>query len=491
MRDLIIYELHVGAFTPEGTYDAAIEKLPHLVDLGITAIELMPLADFPGGRNWGYDGVFPYAPASAYGTPDQLRKLVEAAHGQNLAVILDVVYNHLGPDGNYMGAFNPAYFNRRQKTPWGDGLNYSDPAVRAFFLENAPYWMNEFHIDGFRLDATHAIADPSERHVLAEITDLIHANGGFAIAEDERNERLVCTSASEGGLGFDGCWADDFHHVVRVMALQEREGHYAGFKGSANELVETLQHGWLYRGQTQPQTGKRRGTDPDALAPEQFVYCISNHDQVGNNAFGERMGQRVDPAFYRAASALLLLSPYTPMLFMGQEWNASSPFLFFTDHKPELGKKVTEGRRREFSGFSAFRDPEARERIPDPQDERTFLQSKLKWDELPQRENASLVALHRELIRLRRTHAVLEDRSREYWTVEKLPDEIIRLCYTREGIGQVAVLVSLKKDLSPDAGAALNPGGAQQWSLLLSTNEERFGGPGDAVALVYEQRRPF
>ncbi|MBA2269921.1 MAG: malto-oligosyltrehalose trehalohydrolase, partial [Chthoniobacterales bacterium] len=336
-RDLVIYELHVGTFTGAGTFRATIEKLEYLVALGVNAIEIMPVADFPGDRNWGYDGVSLYAPSRAYGEPDDFRALVDAAHAGGLAVILDVVYNHLGPDGNYLGCYHSGYFNSEHETPWGVGLNHEQAAVRDFFSENALYWMREFHIDGFRLDATHAIVDDSPQHILAEIAERVHARGGFVIAEDDRNDPNLLRASNAGGLGFDGCWSDDFHHTVRVMLTKQREGYYANFEGTSRELADTLAHGWHFRGQPRPTSGKPRGGESIDLQPEQFVYCISNHDQVGNRAFGERLGHVVEPAAYRAASGLLCLVPYTPMLFMGQEWAASTPFQFFTEHNAELG----------------------------------------------------------------------------------------------------------------------------------------------------------
>ena len=477
--DLIVYELHLGTFTPKGTFLGAIDRIAHLVSLGINAIEIMPLADFPGQRSWGYDGVMLYAPARAYGTPDDMRALVDAAHQAGIAVILDLVYNHLGPDGNYMGVYHDAYYAEpRRETPWGAALNYGAPPVRAFFVENASYWMREFHVDGFRLDATHAIADESPRHILSEIAETVQKEGGFVIAEDERNEAAILSPREEGGWGFDGVWADDFHHVVRVLLTNEREGYYANFEGTGRELAETLAHGWLFRGQRQPTTGEPRGTSPAALRPEQFVYCISNHDQVGNRAFGERLGHLVSPATYRAASALLCLTPQTPMLFMGQEWSASTPFQFFTDHKRELGEAITKGRRREFENFAAFRDPDLLGTIPDPQAEQTFCDSKLIWEELENREHAGIMLLYSELLRLRRSRQVFRDRVRDSYLVLELADGVIALLYGQPGEFSFAIIADLV-----GSGAIPNldderlaPGAGRDWQPILSTNEGRFGG---------------
>ena len=484
-RDLIVYELHLGTFTEPGTFRAAIGKLDYLVELGVNAIEIMPVADFPGERNWGYDGVSLYAPSRAYGEPDDFRALVDAAHARRLAVILDVVYNHLGPDGNYLGCYHGAYFNPQHKTPWGDGLNYEHAPVRDFFCENALYWMREFHIDGFRLDATHAILDDSEQHILAEIAERVHAAGGFVIAEDDRNDPNLLRAASAGGFGFDGCWADDFHHTVRVMLTRQREGYYANFEGTPRELADTLAHGWHFRGQPRPTSGKPRGGDTVGLAPEQFVYCISNHDQVGNRAFGERLGQVIDPAAYRAASALLCLVPYTPMLFMGQEWAASTPFQYFTDHNAELGRLVTDGRRREFQNFSAFADRKQREKIPDPQAATTFTNSKLRWEELHEEQHAQMLLLYQEFLELRRTHPALRDRSREAWLATEMDDGIVAIFYGSAGEYSLAVLADLVGGHAmPNIDhARVAPGGGRDWQPILASNERRFGGMGEMFSV--------
>ncbi|MFN2475657.1 MAG: malto-oligosyltrehalose trehalohydrolase, partial [Chthoniobacterales bacterium] len=442
-QELIIYELHVGTFTPEGTYRSTMTRLDHLVSVGVTAIELMPLGDFPGDRNWGYDGVMPYAPSRAYGQPDDLRALIDAAHAHGLAVILDVVYNHLGPDGNYTGVYHDGYTNPKLHTPWGAALNYAAAPVRAFFTENAPYWIREFHIDGFRLDATHEIVDDSSRHVLAEISNIIHSLGGFVVAEDERNAPEMLRPTDRGGLGLDGCWADDFHHAVSVTLTHNQEGYYANYRGGAHEIVETLTHGWLYRGQMQPASGTARGADPVEARTEQFVYCISNHDQVGNRAFGERLGHVTSPAAYRAASAFLCLVPQTPMLFMGQEWNAATPFQFFTHHNEELGHLVTQGRRREFSNFVAFRDPEILATVPDPQAEETFTASKLRWAELREEKHAQTLLMYQEFLGLRRMHPALQNRARDNWLATEVETGIIALFYGPPGRYDAVVLVDL------------------------------------------------
>jgi len=472
-RDLVIYELHVGTFTAEGTFQAIIGKLPELRELGITAIEIMPIGDFPGGRNWGYDGVSIYAPARAYGKPDDLRALVDAAHGDGIAVILDVVYNHLGPDGNYLSAFSDRFFNEHQ-TPWGRAFNFdgelSGP-VRQFFLQNPAYWMDQFHIDGFRFDATHEVIDTSEPHLFAEITDAVHALGGYAIAEDPRNDSQLIRLTNLGGNGFDAVWADDFHHAVRVGLTGQRESYYENFTGSPQELIETLQHGWLYRGQKLTAAGSKRGTKCRELPPTAFVHCISNHDQTGNRALGERLHQCISEESYRAVSALLCLTPYTPMLFMGQEWAASSPFCFFTEHNAELGRLVTEGRRREFAEFKDFQSEAARARIPDPQDTETFTTSKLKWDERVDGPHAAMLQLYRDFLRLRAESPGFRPATRESWEVRELS----------WGAGAISIADKRERYLVVFAltdGCAGKIEAAGKWSLVLSSEEERFGGRG-------------
>jgi maltooligosyltrehalose trehalohydrolase len=480
LPELVIYEIHVGAFTRAGTFRAALDRLPHLAALGVTAVELMPIGDFPGERNWGYDGVMLYAPARVYGNPDDLRAFVDAAHRLGLAVIVDVVYNHFGPDGNYTGLFHQGYFHPERETPWGKALNYGCQPVRNLFIENVRYWMDEFHVDGFRLDATHSMADDGPTHILAEISEAVQARGGFVIAEDERNEPAVLQDREQGGLGFDGVWADDFHHVLRVRLTGEREGYYANFAGTSTELAQTLAHGWLFRGQTQPATATARGGRATGLAPHRFVYCISNHDQVGNRAFGDRLSEVISPAAYRAASALLCLVPQTPLLFMGQEWGASTPFQFFTDHRGDLGCAVTKGRRREFQKFLAFRDPVLRETIPDPQALETFLNSKLDWDELQQSRHARMLLLYSECLRLRRTIPAFRERDADAYVALELAAGVIGLFYGRRGEYDLAVLCDLVGNNAPPNldEARLAPGAGRDWHPALSSNESRFGGDG-------------
>jgi maltooligosyltrehalose trehalohydrolase len=484
LEDMVIYETHVGTATPEGTFEALIEKLDYLKDLGVTTIEIMPVADFPGDRNWGYDGVYLYAPARAYGEYDSFKRLVDAAHAKGLAVLLDVVYNHFGPDGNYIWDYARNFFTSEKKTPWGDAINFALPPVREFFIQNALYWAHEFHVDGFRLDATHAILDDSSPHFLQELAqhvrDSLPAKRQFVLfAEDERND-VKLLQAPPQGYGLDGVWADDFHHQLRAAFAGDHEGYYADFTGSTTDIATTLLQGWFYTGQISKFSGQARGTDARAFDPARFVYCIQNHDQIGNRAIGDRLNHQISPEAYKAASGLLLLSPYTPLLFQGQEWAATSPYQFFTDHEPNLGKMVTEGRRKEFSAFAAFNHVE----IPDPQAVSTFENSKLRWGELDKPEHAGVLALYRDLLQVRRT---LHNRQRArdckafQAGVINGGEVIIRYSCPPDAAfaGQeLLVVTNLLGDLNLtlDAAELTRPPVGKRWELLLATNDPRYGG---------------
>jgi maltooligosyltrehalose trehalohydrolase len=405
-KDLIIYELHVGTFTPEGTFESVTRRLPYLAQLGVTAIELMPLGDFPGLHNWGYDGVALFAPARCYGTPDDLRQLVNTAHKTGIAVLIDVVYNHFGPDGNYTGAFSPYYVTPRHRSPWGPGINFDSPHhefVREFYLQNALHWLHEYHADGLRLDATHAIVDDSERHILRDLQETVQMSVQdrpvHLIAEDNRNENTLVAPVSEGGFGLTAVWSDDFHHQIRAILAGDNDGYFIDYSDRVSDLVRTIRDGWLYSGQFSEFFQAPRGTSPAARALQQFIFFLQNHDQIGNRAFGERLNHQISLEDYLAASALLLAVPETPMLFMGQEWAASSPFQYFTDHDEELGKAVTEGRRNEFKTFATFMESSS---IPDPQDPETFRRSVLNWDEKLHEPHVSVGLFYRALLKLRR-----------------------------------------------------------------------------------------
>jgi maltooligosyltrehalose trehalohydrolase len=445
--DLVIYELHVGTFTPQGTFAGVTERLPYLKELGITAIELMPVADFPGQRGWGYDGVDLFAPARCYGRPDDLRTLVNEAHRLGIAVLLDVVYNHLGPEGNYLPSFSKHYWSQRKDNPWGgECLNFDGPnssMVRQFFTENALFWIHEYHMDGLRLDATHAIHDDDPQHFIAKLTARVRESTPgrriHFIAEDSRNLAHMIRPEGAGGWGLDGVWSDDFHHNVRVALAGDHEGYYQDYTGAIEHLVATLNQGWQFTGQHSKYLQEIRGTDPAGLPPEHFVFFIQNHDQVGNRALGERLHHQIDGAAYRAASALLLLAPEAPMLFMGQEWAASTPFQYFTDHPEELGRKVSEGRRNEFRHFSGFSDAKARERIPDPQAASTFVASRLKWDEIVREPHASMLRLHQRLLALR------SEARRGRFVASVLGENTLLLRYdARDGAQSLLAVVHLK-----------------------------------------------
>lgn len=484
---LVIYELHTGAFTRLGTFESIIPELPRLAELGVTALELMPVAEFPGGRNWGYDGVDLFSPSHVYGGPDGLRRLVDAAHGRGIGVILDVVYNHLGPDGNYLRAFSPHYFTDRHHTPWGDALNLDDVhgrPVRDFIIANACHWLTEYHLDGLRLDAVHAIYDDSPVHILQELTERARAavapRSVVIIAESEANDvRLI----RPDGYGLDGVWADDFHHAAHVRLTGERDGYYVSYDGTAAELATGVNEGFIYQGQISPRTGKARGTRVTDEAGAAFVFCLQNHDQVGNRAVGERLITLADRDQYLAITALLLLAPETPLLFMGQEYGTSAPFLYFTDHEPELGRLVTEGRRKEFAAFPAFQDPDRRARIPDPQAVETFMRSKLAPAE--RGRNAAIERLHRDLLSLRRHDPVLrvQDRLRTRATAPT-PDLVAMARWSEAGARLLLVnLGSEPRTAWASLNAGLPPG---PWRTLWHSRDAAYGGDGAAPVIDAE-----
>lgn len=481
LAQTILYELHVGTFTPDGTFAAAAATLPYLVDLGVTAIELMPVADFPGRWNWGYDGVAPFAPARCYGSPDDLRRLVDAAHGLGLAVHLDVVYNHLGPDGAYQFSFSPHYHSATHTSPWGPGINFDGPAsgpVREYVIENALRWVLEYHIDGLRLDAIHAIVDDSPRHILACLAEAVHTLAAslgrrvLVIAEDSRNLARV-VKPEPVGWGLDGNWSDDIHHQARRLVAGDRDGYFADFDGTAADLATTIRRGWFYVGQHAPYFGGPRGTDPSGLPLPAFVAFVQNHDQIGNRAFGDRLHHAVDLAAWRAVSVLLLTLPETPLLFMGQEWAASTPFQFFTDHHDELGRQVTEGRRREFERFAAFAEPAAQAAIPDPQAESTFRASGLDWGEVTREPHAGVLALYRRLLALRRAEHALRHPAAGGFTIDAVGEDTLAVCRRAPDGEALLVIVRLRGegpvDLRHAAIAALPDG--HVWNLVLTTEQ--------------------
>jgi len=479
LRDLSIYEVHLGTFSPEGTFRGAIDKLDHLVALGVTAIQLMPVNDFPGRFNWGYDGAALFAPSRSYGRPDDLRALVDAAHSRGIAVILDVVYNHVGPEGSYLTRVTPHYFHDGNKNTWGTSFNFdegSSKPVREFILQNVAYWLDEFRVDGLRVDATHAISDKSEVHILAEISGVVHARGGFVIAEDERNPVDLLHTVDGVGHGFDAVWSDDFHHSVRVALTGTQKAYFNSYDGSAQELARTLDCGWTYCGQPFPYwQGRPRGGSCTHLPPWSFVLCIENHDQVGNRAHGERLAHLVSPDAYRAASALLCLSPYTPMLFMGQDWAASTPFLFFSDFSDDIGRNVRSGRIAEFKKTGLNSDARLLETMPEPQSAATWSASRLNWSEITAPLHERIFLLYQECLRWRRSHLNGEASDRSYWKVVALPEGVAIRSYP-PGQPEWLMIVALKGGAPVIFAHDLAPPGDTPWITAFHTLESRFGG---------------
>jgi maltooligosyltrehalose trehalohydrolase len=416
-EEAVIYELHIGTFTPEGTFAAAIGKLDYLAELGVTALEIMPVADFPGGRNWGYDGVLPYAPDSAYGAPDDLKRLVEAAHARQLMVLLDVVYNHFGPEGNYLHAYAPQFFNARHQTPWGAAINFDadgSRVVRDFFIHNAHYWLEEYSLDGLRLDAVHAIADESQPDIVAELCAAVRAGTGrhrhvHIVLENDRNQSSYLErDARHAPLRASAQWNDDIHHACHILVTGECDGYYADYaERPLWYFGRCLAEGFAYQGEVSAYRDHApRGESSGHLPATAFVSFVQTHDQVGNRAFGERIGEIANPRALRAALACLLLAPAPPLLFMGEEFGASTPFLFFCEFGPELAAAVTRGRRAEFGKFVRFQDPAVQATIPDPNDPATFAASQLQWAEIDAPEHREWLALYTELLGLRRRHIV-------------------------------------------------------------------------------------
>ncbi len=411
--EAVLYELHVGTFTPAGTYAGVKEKLGHLQQLGVTAIELMPLADFAGRRNWGYDGVLPYAPDSAYGRPEDLKALVQAAHDHGLMVLLDVVYNHFGPKGNFLNLYAPQFFTNRHKTPWGAAINFDGEGsrwVREYFIQNALYWLGEYRLDGLRFDAVHAILDDSPRHVLDELASRVRKEfpGKHLILENDHNQSRFLTPGK-----YTAQWNDDSHHGYHVLATGDDDGYYVAYADApAKHLARCLAEGFAYQGEVSPFTSEKRGEPSAQLPPSAFVDFLQNHDQVGNRAMGERLISLSEEKILKALTAVFLLAPSPPMLFMGEEWGCAQPFLFFCDFEGELGDAVRNGRRAEFSRFAAFRDPAARARIPDPTAESTFRQSTLRWQDAESLEGKRWRAHYAHLLELRR---------RQVWPLRPAP----------------------------------------------------------------------
>ena len=495
--DRIVYELHVGTFSPEGTFAGTHARLEALRDIGVTAIELMPVADFAGRRNWGYDGVCLYAPSRVYGRPDDLRRLVDRAHQLGMEIIFDVVYNHLGHEGAYLPAFNDQYFTTRHSTPWGPSVNLDGPGaamVRRFIVDNARHWISEYHADGLRLDATHALIERDNGAIIREIvreTRSVAAHPVFIHAEDHRNLAAMIEDEARGGWGLEGVWADDFHHVLRRCVAGDAAGYYADFGGTIDELVRTIQRGWLFAGQSSTHLGEPRGTDPSPIPMYRFVVCIQNHDQIGNRAFGDRLHHQVTAECWRAASALLLMVPMTPLLFMGQEWAASNPFQYFTDLEPELGGQVTEGRRREFAHFPEFADEPTRRSIPDPQAPGTFEASRLNWDDREQPAHRAVLELYRALIALRLDYPGALGASMETAGHAVALDNETLAMRRADGDDIFWVVIRLLGAGNADLSAAIVDAGDTdaEWTVVLTTEDPVFA-PDSIPVVVDEQGGP-
>ncbi len=402
-RDLIFYEMHIATFTPKGTFDAAIKKIPYLQRLGVTCLEIMPVGQFPGRRNWGYDGVGMYAVQNSYGGPEGFKRFVDACHRAGLAVCLDVVYNHLGPEGNYLNDFGP-YFTKNYHTPWGEAVNYDDRSseyVRRFVIENALFWVAQYHVDVLRLDAVHGIYDSSPRHILEELNDAVQflarklGRQVHVIAESDLNDPRIIRSKKQGGYGLSGQWNDDFHHAVHAYLTGERQGYYEDF-GALRDISKAFKEGFVYDGKYSSFRKRHHGIPIKGIDPRRLVVCVQNHDQVGNRAFGERIASLVDFDKQKLAATLLVLSPNTPLLFMGQEYGEKAPFQYFIDHGDKnLIRAVREGRKKEFAAFGW-------KNTPDPGAKKTFFDSKLKWDLTRSNRQGCLLRLYRDLISLRK-----------------------------------------------------------------------------------------
>jgi maltooligosyltrehalose trehalohydrolase len=470
----IFYEIHVGTYTAQGTFDALIPHIPELVELGITTVELMPVAQFPGSRNWGYDGVYPFAPQNSYGGPEPLQRFVNAAHEHGLSVALDVVYNHLGPEGNYLNAYGP-YFTDRYRTPWGQALNFDGAGsdeVRRFFIENALYWLENYHFDALRLDAVHGIFDFSARHFLTEIKsavgDLSKRLGRMihCIAESDLNDSRLLLNHEQGGYDLDAQWSDDFHHSVHRLLTGEDRGYYADFEGIA-PLAATLRDGWYYKGQYSHYRQRHHGNSPRGIAASQVVVCTQNHDQVGNRAAGERLSSLVNFESLKLAAGITLLSPFVPLLFMGEEYGETAPFQYFTSHgDPELVEAVRRGRREEFAAFGW----EAEKAVPDPQDESTFLRSKPDHSRKSEEPHRTLLRLYQNLIRTRREYDLGDPAPR---SVREIGDSALLVLRQAERSQQLMIFNFGKSPMPVNLPDIPGP-----WRMVMNSADASWNSPG-------------
>jgi maltooligosyltrehalose trehalohydrolase len=483
----VIYEMHIGTFSAEGTYAGAMARLPQLADAGITVLELMPVAEFPGRFGWGYDGVFPYAPTRLYGGPDDLRAFVDRAHALGLAVILDVVYNHLGPDGCVFSKYATSYFTKKYDNEWGDALNFDGPdaaPVREYFAGNGGYWIDEFHLDGLRLDATQSIHDDSREHIIRVLAQRARTRAGrrsiIIVTENEPQDVRMLRAPEADGYGLDAAWNDDFHHSAIVAMTGRSEAYYTDHRGTPQELISAAKHGYLFQGQRYGWQKQNRGTSTRGIQPAAFINFIENHDQLANSGDGSRMHTRTSPGRYRAITALTLLMPGTPMLFQGQEFGATAPFLYFADHKAELAAAVQRGRAEFVTQFPSFATPEAQARLALPHDEATFLRCRLDWTEYDRASTHS--RLHRDLLALRRGDAAFRQQQIGATDGAVLGPEAFVLRYFTESAGEERLLlVNLGADIvAPSFAEPLvaPPPGFDGWGVRWSTEHPDYGGFG-------------
>lgn len=488
MQRAVVYELHIGTFTPEGTWRSAAQHLPHLHDIGVTVIEVMPVADFSGSYGWGYDGVNLFAPTRLYGTPDDMRAFVDQAHAHGIAVILDVVYNHLGADGNYLGQFARDYFSTKYTTDWGDALNFDGPnnePVREYFIANAAYWIREFHLDGLRLDATQNIYDDSSTHILAEVTRAVReaapGRTTLVIAENEPQHTKLVRCPARGGYGMDGLWNDDFHHSAVVALTGHNDAYYTDYLGNAQEFVAAAKHGYLYQGQWYKWQKHRRGTSTRGIAPCSFVTFIENHDQIANSAHGTRMNRHSSPGLLRAMTALMLTGPGTPMLFQGQEFASGKPFYYFADVPRDLAQLVRKGRKEFMMQWRTVRSREMIACLQDPCAKQTFEASKLDWSDAER--NRQTLDLHRDLLRIRREDPVFSSWMRGEYDAAVLTPRAFVIRAFSDHDGDRLLIVNLDRDLhlDPAPEPLLAPEEDRWWEVLLSTEDPKYGGCGTAI----------
>ncbi len=486
LSEMIIYEIHVGTFTEKGTFEAVIEKLDHLKDFGINTLEIMPVSQFPGNRNWGYDGVYPYAAQHSYGGAAGLKKMIDACHQKGFAVLLDAVYNHMGPEGNYLSEFGP-YFTTRYETPWGKAINFDDhhaDEVRNFFIQNALMWMEEFRFDGLRLDAIHEIIDLGATHFLKELslaTDKLEEKTGrkyTLIAESDLNDTKIINTYEKGGFGLEAQWVDDFHHSLHTLVTGEKEGYYADF-GSAEILAKSFRQAFVYDGKYSHFRKRTVGNDPSGIDPSKFVVCIQNHDQVGNRPLGDRISQLISFEQQKLAAGILLISPFTPMLFMGEEFSEDQPFQYFVSHgDPELVKAVQEGRKREFKYFL-----EHSGEFPDPQSDETFQRSKINWDFQKNGQKNVIFEYYKELIKLRKAGKFLDFRKEKSVTEAFVDRDVVKVT-----AGRLFALFNF----SEEAQKVKMPAKTVDWKIIIASGDKKWSGkeefpkqiPGDEIIKV-------